>query len=128
LIRNARWVEKWWGAGGVVGRERGVEEMGERSAYPFSIAVFVLAIRFVEIYTVQTADCEGEDELYEAEDGMRDVAKGHFAASYDTHVVCIVGDRISGFSVRGVDFLVGIALIDFLGRVWRWRYSNGSSC
>ena len=88
----------------------------------------MLAIRFVEIYAVQTADCEGQDELYEAEDGMRDVPKGHFAASYDTHVVCIVGDRISGFCVCRVDILVGIALFGFLGRVWRWSYSNGSSC
>ena len=41
---------------------------GKMEAYPFSIAVLVLAIRFVQIYTIEAADCEGENELYEAED------------------------------------------------------------
>jgi len=45
---------------------------GEGGGYfcvdPFSIAVFVLAIRFMQIYTIETTDCEGENELYEAED------------------------------------------------------------
>ena len=54
---------------------------GMRRAYPFSIAVFVLAVCLVQIHAVETADCEGEDELDEAEDGMRDVPEGQFAAS-----------------------------------------------
>ena len=40
---------------------------GEGKAYPFSVAVLVLAVCFVQIDAVKTADCEGEDELDEAE-------------------------------------------------------------
>jgi len=50
----------------------GCGDGGEGGSYfcvsPFSIAIFVLSIRLVQIYAIQAADCEGEDELAEAVD------------------------------------------------------------
>ena len=89
------------------GRRRGDEsgdwKRGRREAYPFSIAVFMFSIRFVQIHAIETADSESEDELYEAVDRMGDVPKGHFTTSKNTHLVLPVIE--SGFFVRRVDSL-----------------------
>jgi hypothetical protein len=46
----------------------------------------VLFIRFVQIHAIETADREREDDLDDAEDGVRDVREGHFDAVKDTHL------------------------------------------
>jgi hypothetical protein len=54
----------------------------------------------VQVYAVETADCEGENELNEAVDRMRDVPEGHFAASEDTHFVLVVMIKRGSFTRR----------------------------
>jgi hypothetical protein len=44
-----------------------------RGTYPFSVAVFVLFSRFVEVLSIEADDCEGEDKLQEAEHEVDDV-------------------------------------------------------
>lgn len=55
---------------------------------PFPITVLVLLIRLMQIHAIETADSEREDDLYEAEDGVRDVGESHFGALKDTHFDC----------------------------------------
>jgi hypothetical protein len=60
--------------------------MGTREeAYPFSIAVCVHLVRFVEIHAIETADGEREDDLNRTEDRVGNVAHGHFAAFNGAH-------------------------------------------
>jgi hypothetical protein len=43
----------------------------------------------MQIHAIEATDSEREDDLYEAEDGVRDVGEGHFGALKDTHfAVC----------------------------------------
>jgi len=56
---------------------------------PFPVAVFIFSVCSVEVDAIETADCEGEDELEEAEDGVCDVGEGHFEAVVDTHGSCL---------------------------------------
>jgi hypothetical protein len=68
-----------------------------KGKYPFPIAVFMLLVRSMQIHAIKSADREREDELYEAEDGVRDVGDGHFEAFEDAHFGCLLG----GFLSRG---------------------------
>jgi hypothetical protein len=45
----------------------------ERTTYPFPIAVFVFAFRFVEVLRVEANDCKGKDQLQEPKDQVDDV-------------------------------------------------------
>jgi hypothetical protein len=52
----------------------------------------MLLIRSMQINTIEAADRECEDELDEAEDGVRDVGEGHFEAFEEAHfcgVACL---------------------------------------
>lgn len=49
----------------------------------------MLPVRGVQIHAIETADCEREDELEEAEDGVGDVGEGHFEAFEETHGDCL---------------------------------------
>ena len=63
-----------------------VGEGGKR--YPFSVGILMLLVCVVQVYAVEAADGEREDELEEAEDGVGDVAHGHFAAADESHFRC----------------------------------------
>ena len=58
-----------------------------RETYPFSIAVFVLFSRFVEVLSIEADDCKGEDKLQEAEHEVDDVhnREARTAAIADAH-------------------------------------------
>jgi hypothetical protein len=71
---------------------------------PFAVARDVVLVRVVQVSSIQTADREGENHLYEAEHGVEDVVESHLAATEETHldwmlfsfrfwVVMVVGAR-----------------------------------
>ncbi len=56
--------------------------------YPFPVAVFAFSICFVQVDAIEATDCEREDELDKAEDGMGDISHSHLAAANETHFAC----------------------------------------
>jgi hypothetical protein len=76
----------------------------KRKTNPFAVARDMVLARVVQVDSIQTADGEGENHLYEAEHGVQDVVEGHLAATDEPHldemlfplcfwVVMVVGAR-----------------------------------
>ncbi len=64
---------------------------GERRrgrTYPFPIAIFAFSICFVQVDAIETTDCEREDELEKAENGMGDISHGDLTAADKSHFAC----------------------------------------
>jgi hypothetical protein len=59
---------------------------GLESAYPFSVAVFVLFVCLVYICAIESNDTKGENSLQESENCVGNVAHCHLAASNDAHL------------------------------------------
>lgn len=61
--------------------------MEGEGTYPFSVAVLVLVVCFVDVGSVETYDHECEDHLAEAECRVHDIASRHLDSIHDTHLV-----------------------------------------
>jgi hypothetical protein len=74
--------------------EEGRRRRGGRT-YPFPFTVLMLLMCSAQICAIEPDNRDCEDYLYDAEDGVRDVGEGHFAATHDAHFgsCCVLQQR-----------------------------------
>jgi hypothetical protein len=66
-----------------MGEEYG--EGGKRRTYPFPIRVFMFAICFMQVNAIKPDNRERENDLNDAENGVRDVRGGEVEVWFESH-------------------------------------------